>query len=67
MFEIGRKKEGKMLCQSAIVSPAVACLPHHRRAPFGRSRAASRAWARGRLRGRARAAAGTPRSLVVPF
>ena len=65
MFGIGRMKEGKMLCQSATV-PRAASLPHHRRAPFGRSRAASRAWARGRLRGRARAAAGMPRSLALP-
>ena len=66
MFGIRRMKEGKMLCQSATVPQAAASLPHHRRAPFGHPRAASRAWARGRLRGRARAAAGTPRSLALP-
>ena len=51
MFGIRRKKEGKMLCQSATVPLAAASLPRHRRAPFGHTRTASHAWARSCLRG----------------
>jgi hypothetical protein len=40
-------------------------LPRHRRALFGRLRAAYRTWTRGRPRGRTRAAAGAPRGFVL--
>jgi hypothetical protein len=39
---------------SAIVTSASYQLPHHRHAPFGHLRAASRMWTHGCLRGHAR-------------